>query len=70
LEKLFVNTGTGGLQIDNATITNTYCGDAAGAIDITVSGGTGSYDFSWSNGRLLKIFQSYGRKFIVTVTDD
>jgi len=70
-ESYFVNTGTGGLQIDNATITNTYCGDAAGAIDITVSGGTGSYDFSWSNGPLTEdISGVMAGNFIVTVTDD
>lgn len=31
------------------TVTNTTCGNPNGAIDITVSGGTGPYTYDWSN---------------------
>lgn len=35
----------------NATLTNNACGGAlTGAIDLSVSGGTGPYIYSWSNG--------------------
>ncbi len=44
------NDGSGP-QIQDATVTSNDCyGDKLGAIDITVSGGTGSYTIKWSNG--------------------
>ena len=35
----------------NSITTNVLCnGNATGSIDITISGGTSSYSFLWSNG--------------------
>jgi len=44
-----VNNDPGTLAIDNAIITDENCGDGSGSIDLVVSGGTGPYNFSWSN---------------------
>lgn len=33
-----------------ALVTDEQCTDAAGAIDLTITGGTGPFDVSWSNG--------------------
>ena len=40
----------GTLSLDNTVVTNEMCGDAAGAIDITISGGIAPYGFNWDNG--------------------
>ena len=40
----------GTLSLDNAAITDEVCGNAAGAIDLSISGGTTPYTFNWSNG--------------------
>lgn len=41
------NAGT--LSLDNVSITNETCGNSTGAIDITVSGGSGTITYAWSN---------------------
>jgi subtilisin-like proprotein convertase family protein len=49
LNETVINSA-GTLQIDNAVITNESCGNANGAINLTVSGGTMAYTYQWSNG--------------------
>ncbi|MFT7611852.1 MAG: subtilisin-like proprotein convertase family protein/uncharacterized protein affecting Mg2+ [Parvicellaceae bacterium] len=44
-----VNNNSGSLSLDNVAITNEQCGNGAGAIDLTVSGGTAPVTFAWSN---------------------
>lgn len=40
---------SGTLAIDNFVVTNETCGNNLGAINITISGGTPAYSYSWSN---------------------
>tara|TARA_Y100000589_G_scaffold97018_1_gene91587 strand:+ start:5944 stop:11133 length:5190 start_codon:yes stop_codon:yes gene_type:complete len=51
---------------------NVSCnGGSDGSIDITVSGGTGSYDYSWSNGENLEdISNLTAGTYSVTATDE
>jgi subtilisin-like proprotein convertase family protein len=46
-----INNNTGNLSISTPSITNETCGNAQGAINITVSGGAMPYVFNWSNGK-------------------
>ncbi|MFN8311143.1 MAG: gliding motility-associated C-terminal domain-containing protein, partial [Chitinophagales bacterium] len=52
-------------------VTNEKCfGDANGAVDITVSGGTAGYTFNWSNGATTEDITAVAAgNYIVTVTD-
>jgi subtilisin-like proprotein convertase family protein len=62
---------TGGFQVDNAVITDTYCGDASGAIDIAVSGGSIPYTFDWSNGATSEdISGVISGTYSVTISDN
>ena len=45
-----INNNSGGLIIDSIVVTNESCGNAGGAIDLTISGGTVPYTYAWSNG--------------------
>ncbi len=62
------NPGT--LSLDNIIITNEMCGDNAGSIDITVSGGNPPYNFIWSNGATTEDITNIGTgTYSCTVTD-
>ncbi len=55
----------------SGTVTAVLChGDSSGAIDITVSGGSGSYSYTWSNGANTQdISNLIGGTYAVTATD-
>jgi gliding motility-associated-like protein len=46
--EIFNNTGT--LSLDSINVTDELCGDGAGGINITVSGGTAPVTFLWNTG--------------------
>ncbi|MBW8050231.1 MAG: adhesin, partial [Cytophagales bacterium] len=45
-----VKNAAGSLILNSSIVTDEICGNGQGAIDITVSGGTIPYIFTWSNG--------------------
>lgn len=67
------NVGTNGNAPSSALDTATWtgcAGSAGGSISINVSGGTGPYSYSWSNGDTTSTISSVaGGSYNVTVTD-
>jgi hypothetical protein len=59
------------IVIDPVIVTNVNCsGSNTGAIDITVSGGTGAYKYHWSNGKTTQDIQNIpAGTYTVTVSD-
>ncbi len=54
----------------SANITQPTCGNSDGIIDITVSGGTPGYSYSWSNGATTQdLINVPAGTYIVTITD-
>ncbi|MCH8317002.1 MAG: T9SS type A sorting domain-containing protein, partial [Bacteroidetes bacterium] len=49
-----VLNATGTFSLDNIIVTDEYCGNGLGAIDITMSGGVTPYSFAWSNGAVTE----------------
>jgi subtilisin-like proprotein convertase family protein len=65
-----VGNDAGTLSIDNINVTNTLCGTSNGAIDISVSGGDGSYTYVWNNGASSQDLTNITNGiYTVTVTD-
>ncbi|MBW8050232.1 MAG: T9SS type A sorting domain-containing protein [Cytophagales bacterium] len=60
----------GTLTISNVGITDEVCGNGAGAVDITISGGSAPYTFVWSNGTVTEDITGLSADtFTVTITD-
>lgn len=59
------------IVIDPILVTNVTCGGGnTGAVDITVSGGAGSFHYHWSNNRTTQdLINVAGNTYTVTVTD-
>ena len=58
------------IVINGTTIINATCGNANGEITLNVSGGTGTYNYSWSNGQTSNpITNLSAGEYIVTVQD-
>lgn len=58
-------------SVDTAIVTNATClGVNNGAVNLQVSGGSGSYSFSWSNGNSSQnLFNIAAGSYTVTITD-
>ncbi|MCD4792488.1 MAG: choice-of-anchor L domain-containing protein [Bacteroidales bacterium] len=70
-ESFTVENVTNGFEIADAVITNETCGTGNGSIDITVIGGTPSYNYSWSTGATTEdITDLSAGDYTCTVTDD
>jgi subtilisin-like proprotein convertase family protein len=64
------NTNANGLAVTSSSVSNETCGNNNGAIDISVSGGTGSLSYVWSNGPLTQDVSGLSEgTYTVTVTD-
>jgi gliding motility-associated-like protein len=56
--------------INDTTIINSTCGNSNGEITLNVSGGTGTYNYSWSNGQTTNPITNLSvGAYIVTVKD-
>ncbi len=65
-----INQPLSGILI-SATITNVACfGDATGSINLNVTGGSGSYIYTWSNGATTEDLQNLQvGNYIITISD-
>jgi len=64
-----VPTVTSGMTVTES-ITDELCGDGAGAIDLTMAGGSGTYTFAWDNAETTEdISNLSGGTYVVTITD-
>lgn len=60
---------TGNLQISQ-TISDDFCNNSQGSIDITVSGGSGYYSYLWNTGDSIEDLSSLASgNYYVTITD-
>jgi hypothetical protein len=65
-----INDNPGTLAIDNAILSNNFCGTTTAAIDLTTLGGTSPLNFSWSTGESTEdLTDLSGGTYTVTITD-
>lgn len=65
-----VNNNAGGLSIASAVVTDENCTDGAGAVNITIAGGTPTYTYLWSNTAVTEDLTALSAgAYSVTVTD-
>ncbi|HBS86567.1 MAG: hypothetical protein A2W91_20315 [Bacteroidetes bacterium GWF2_38_335] len=73
--KLFINAtvgnNSGTLNVNNSVVTNEACNNNAGAIDISVQGGTIPYTYLWNYGQTTQDISGLSEgNFEVQITDD
>jgi len=70
-EDFVVENITNGFEISDVVITNEECGTSNGEINITVAGGTPSYNYSWSTGETTEDITGLSAgTYLCTVTDN
>ncbi|MFZ5553698.1 MAG: choice-of-anchor L domain-containing protein [Bacteroidota bacterium] len=66
-----VNNLTNGFSLSLASLSNEVCGAGNGFIDVSVSGGSTPYSYSWSNGATTEDISSLSSGvYTLTVTDN
>jgi subtilisin-like proprotein convertase family protein len=71
IEMYTIINNANGLVVTDTTIANEACGNAQGAIDLTVTGGGMPYSFAWSNGAGTEdIILLTAGIYSVTITDN
>jgi len=70
-ENFVVENVTNGFEVSSSNITNETCGTANGAIDISIAGGTPTYNFNWSTGATTEDITDLSEgTYTCTVTDN
>jgi len=70
-ENITVGNNSGTLAISTSQITNDNCGNSNGSINITVTGGTSPYNFSWNTGDSSEDITGLAAgEYEITLTDD
>ena len=57
------------LEASVVNMVNAVCGDANGSIEVMPMGGTGPYEYAWSNGDDAAMMNALPGDYSVTITD-
>lgn len=70
-ESFEVANSTNGFTISTVSITDETCGYNNGAIDISITGGSGNLDYTWSNGSITEDVTTLSEgTYTVNITDE
>jgi hypothetical protein len=65
-----VTNQTGTLAVASIAITNEYCGNGQGGVNLTMTGGAAPYSYAWSNGATTQNLSNLSAgAYHVTITD-
>ncbi len=70
IETYSVGNNAGNLQLSTINTTDENCGDGTGSIDVTLTGGSTPYAYTWSNGATTEdVANLNAGVYLATVTD-